>query len=339
MIADRYYYHQLNKSEQVIYKAIYSGVKAHQDLIHLPVKGKLPEKSLDKVYAAVTNDNPLIYYLNQSMYSYATDQFGHMALCPQYFWDSEKVREYNRKIEKCLSGIIGQLQLQSDSDYEKEQKIHDWMCRNVTYDFDGSDMNNPLRVIESHNVIGVFARRKAQCEGIAKAVKVLLNALDMKCILATGNAKDKGNIVPHVWNIVKIGGTPYHLDVTWDIGHCGRGKRCMPYDYFNISDALIRKTHFSEFVFPECNSLQENYFNRNRIVFKTKRGLWHYIDDQLKHNVFEFYFRIEGRVRVSEVISDLLEHITELIYQKGIQGSSIQQMIDEEINTCWIKIG
>lgn len=31
MIVDRYYYHQLNKQEQAIYKAFYKGVMSHQD--------------------------------------------------------------------------------------------------------------------------------------------------------------------------------------------------------------------------------------------------------------------------------------------------------------------
>ena len=33
MIVDRYYYHQLNKQEQVIYKAFYNGAMAHQDIL------------------------------------------------------------------------------------------------------------------------------------------------------------------------------------------------------------------------------------------------------------------------------------------------------------------
>lgn len=31
MIVDRYYYHQLNKQEQAIYKAFYNGAMLHQE--------------------------------------------------------------------------------------------------------------------------------------------------------------------------------------------------------------------------------------------------------------------------------------------------------------------
>lgn len=69
-------------------------------------------------------------------------------------------------------------------------------------------------MIASHNILGVFAYHKAQCEGIAKELKVLLNAVDVKCIVVTGDSVKSGQSVPHAWNIVNIGEEPYQLDVT-----------------------------------------------------------------------------------------------------------------------------
>ena len=66
MIVDRYYYHQLNKTEQVIYNVFYKGVMKHQDVIPLPLRGHPSMQTFEKIFAAVTRDNPLIYYLNQS---------------------------------------------------------------------------------------------------------------------------------------------------------------------------------------------------------------------------------------------------------------------------------
>ncbi len=337
MIIDRYYFHQLSKTEQVVYKAIYNGVKAHQNIIPLHVKGELPEKSLEKIFFAVTNDNPLIYYLNQSVYSYATDQFGHIALCPQYFWGSTKVREYNKKIEKEIIELINQLQLFECSDYEKEKKIHDWMCLNISYDYDGSDVNNPLRVIESHNVIGVFARRKAQCEGIAKAVKVLLNALDMKCIVVTGEATSKETTELHAWNIVKINNVPYQLDVTWDIGHKIAG-RDITYDYFNINDQIINRTHKAYGDMPKCDSLDANFFTINNLTFGSERTLYKYIQKSINQGNKEFYFRLEDREKASSIINEVKEYMLNLIYDKGKQTIRIHQITDDYTGTCWLMI-
>ena len=40
MIVDRYYYAQLNKQEQAVYKAFYNGLMAHEDVIPIPIKGQ-----------------------------------------------------------------------------------------------------------------------------------------------------------------------------------------------------------------------------------------------------------------------------------------------------------
>ena len=66
MIVDRYYYHQLNKQEQAIYKAFYNGAMAHQDIIPIPVRGEFSQESFERIFMAMTRDNPLIYFLNQS---------------------------------------------------------------------------------------------------------------------------------------------------------------------------------------------------------------------------------------------------------------------------------
>mgnify|MGYP000152284554 CR=1 FL=1 len=85
MIVDRYYYAQLNRQEQAVYKAFYNGLMAHEDVIPIPIKGQLSKEVFNKIFRAMTRDNPLIYYVNQSACNWATDAFGHTAICPQYF--------------------------------------------------------------------------------------------------------------------------------------------------------------------------------------------------------------------------------------------------------------
>lgn len=61
MIVDRYYYQQLNRKEKAIYNAFYKGVMSRQDIIPLPVKGKLSNETFNRVFMAMTRDNPLIF--------------------------------------------------------------------------------------------------------------------------------------------------------------------------------------------------------------------------------------------------------------------------------------
>ena len=81
MIVDRYYYQQLNRKEKAIYNAFYKGVMSRQDIIPVPVKGKMSNETFNRIFMAMTRDNPLIFYLNQSSCSWATDRFSHVAIC------------------------------------------------------------------------------------------------------------------------------------------------------------------------------------------------------------------------------------------------------------------
>ena len=336
MIVDRFYYNQLNKSEQAIYKAFYQGVMEHRDIIPIPVK-RISQEQFTKIYAAITRDNPLIYYMNQSACNLATDGLGHTAICPQYFFTKDKVKEYNKKIENAVNSLVAQLKLTEGTDYDKALKIHDWFCQNIEYDMQGSDMNELTRVIASHNIIGVFAHHKAQCEGIAKAVKVLLNAVDVRCIVATGMTNSKKENCPHAWNVVNLDNTPYHMDITWDIGARNPKSGNISYDYFNISDDMISIDHTAEGKLPECKSLELNYFTQNKIIFNSKALLLAYVVKNVGMGQREVYFRLEGKVNKSSVVTEVVQLISKMMVQNGDRQIQIQQVPNEDIGTYWIR--
>lgn len=338
MIVDRYYYHQLNRQEQAIYKAFYDGVMAHQDVIPIPVRGKLKQETFRRIFMAVTRDNPLIYYLNQSSCSSAQDRFGHVAICPQYFFSQPKVKEYNRKIEIAVNQIIWELKLTEGNDYEKELRVHDWFCRNVSYDAEGSNLDRISRVIASHNIFGVFAYHKAQCEGIAKAVKVLLNAVDVRCMVVFGKAKKNRQMESHAWNLVNIEGRSYHLDVTWDLSEISKQSDRIYYDYFNLTDTVITQNHKADTLLPQCSAKDGNYYVRNHISFQNQRRLLKYVETLINQGKREFSFRVEGRLRAEKAASDVAEFLKIKWKERGNQSIRIRQISNHATGTCWIEI-
>ena len=102
-----------------------------------------------------------------------------------------------------------------------------FIVKNVKYD--------KLKKEYSHEIIGALGNGVAVCEGIAKAVKVLCDKLNIYCIIALSEANpEKGVKYRHAWNIVKIGGKLYHLDATFDNNLSEED--CVRYDYVNLSD-------------------------------------------------------------------------------------------------------
>lgn len=338
MIVDRYYYHQLNKQEQAIYKVFYNGAMAHQDIIPIPVRGEFRQECFERIFMAMTRDNPLIYFLNQSACSTASDMFGYVAICPQYFFSKEKVKEYNRKIEKVVNELAGQLQLLACNDYEKELRVHDWICQNVEYDYEGTDKDKISRVIASHNILGVFAYHKAQCEGIAKALKVLLNAVDVKCIVVTGDSVKSGRSVPHAWNIVDIGTEPYQLDVTWDIGAMGQSKHHIAHDYFNLTDELMNQDHKTDSRLPECKSKKANYYVQRGCSFQMRHRLMAYIDRLIEQNERIYEFRAEGRLNKVAIEKEVSDHIVQRFHEQGRSSVGIKTCSNRELGIYCIEI-
>ena len=315
MIADRYYYQCLNDLEKKIYQTVYSGIKQHKSLIPIAVSG-LPEESVNRIFYAVTADNPLFYYCNHSVMNIAQDQFGNIAFCPQYYFKEDQVLKHNSKIQQVVNQLIADLRLTEGTDYEKVLKVNEYFCKNVEYDDAGADLADVTRVIMSHTILGVFAKKRAQCEGIAKAVKVLLNAVNVKCIVVDGTAiLNDGSQSLHAWNIIKQNDEPYHVDITFNIGHTTHGN--VAYDWLNVSDAMVKGNHMPDagLKLPACVSEKLNYYTLNKAVFSSKKQACEYVKKKIKHGERLIYMRFCGRIKVSNIYMELV----------NIAGDAIQQ--------------
>lgn len=297
MITDRYYFNRLTPKEREIYTALYKGVVSLDKKIILP-KTVTPDM-VQHIFHAITHDNPYLYYFNQTHMDFAMSPFGS-AFMPQYFCNQEQIKTYNGRVQECVNKIITQLDLQNCSDFEKVKRIHDYICLNVTYDHEALNTSKVNRLVAAHSIIGVFAKQRAVCEGIAKATKLLLNTVNVGCIVVSGKASlfQRGE---HAWNIVKVNNQAYHLDVTWDMANTNNGM--VNYDYFNMSDADISKDHFDFVGVPACESRDCNYFTMNGLQFKSVRQLeWHILKG-IKKGQMSFYFKVaEDGHTMTEII-------------------------------------
>lgn len=329
MIVDRFYYNRLSAKEKKIYLALYDGVMERKDIIPVPVKGDISQDVSSRIFDALTMDNPLIYFLNQSVCGMASDINGNLAFVPQYFFDLDGIRRYNKKVQETVNRIAEEISLTEGTDYEKELKVHDWLCSNVQYDFQGSDKSNPTRTINSHNIIGVFAHHSAQCEGIAKAAKVLLNVVDIPCIYVSGKATTKDRTAEHAWNIVNIGGEPYQFDATYDLG--AMQDQSPVYDYFNLTDAQISVNHYWGKDLPKCSSRKENYFQKNKLIFDRPAKLEAFLEGGLRKGQKDFTFRYDGKESASVVSDQVMRAVAKKLAEKDGRSVGCSSMSDDAV--------
>ncbi len=322
MIADRYYYSELSDREKAAYMLLYDGVKNLQKEIIF--RGLfLSDREKKRIVHAVASDNPFLYYFNQT-YLPVKESILETVLTPQYFCTKEDVKAYNKKIENVVNRMMVKLQLSGASESEKVQRVHDYFCKNIQYDFDSLNDNSTRSLFLSHSIIGVFAKHKGVCEGIAKAFKLILNTAGVKCIVVSGlGGLDGGS---HSWNIVKIDGKCYHIDLTWDLTNSA--PRLINYDYYNLTDDDILRDHSDFHDVPVCISRDENYFIKNNLDFQNRETLYRNIEKDFVKGKRDFYFRYRGNEDMESLMTDISQFLANELrkyHQNGRISSSMQE--------------
>ena len=198
------------------------------------------------------------------------------------------------------------------SEWEKEKYVHDFICENVHYD--------KLKKSYSHEIIGPLGQGVGVCEGIAKSVKVLCDALGIWCMIAIcGNNPEKGIKYRHTWNIVKIGGTYYHLDATFDntLGKHSFGAKEIRYDYFNLDDKNIFRDHEPLIApAPACTDGDHFYYKEKKMSFtKTEDVYKRSLQAAKKGKMLTFHWR--GGYLTRAVLDELLDLIKKAGAEKG----------------------
>jgi hypothetical protein len=101
--------------------------------------------------------------------------------------------------------------------------------------------------------------------------------------MISGNGYRDGGLESHAWNLVKIGGNYYHLDVTWNDPVVENGPERVLYTYFNLNDKEIQKDHSWETgAYPQCVSDQFNYYIYNKKYVMNFYAFKDYINNALQ---------------------------------------------------------
>lgn len=252
-IANTYYYNQLNKNQQKAYHAMKTGLQALAP--SFPVL-RLEARELFDIYFKLRMDCPELFYSVKFSYRYYEDS-QNVELIPEYLFPKNKMEDHKRAMEARVKKLARQAEKLSEK--EKELFIHDFICQNVRYD--------KLKKAYSHEIIGPLGQGVGVCEGIAKAVKVLCDALGIWCIIALSeNNPEKHIKYRHAWNIVRIDGVYYHLDATFDNTLSKEGQ--IRYDYFNLCDAQLFRDHEPViWKVPVCENGDHFYYKEKKVSF------------------------------------------------------------------------
>ena len=118
--------------------------------------------------------------------------------------------------------VLNNMDLNGKSDYEKATAIHNYLCKNVAYDYTSYASSYKLQ----YTAYAAMMNGTAVCQGYASLFYLMAGkaGLSSRIIAGLGNGGD------HAWNIVRLDNNLYYnLDATWDSQRVQQGLGCVYY--------------------------------------------------------------------------------------------------------------
>lgn len=287
-VVNRMYYGQLDVYGKLIYSQfiehkdeLLSGTYVadfgtdFNDLLHEEGGDQVLENAFQLSVNSLMFDNPELFYLDITKMYMSTEitSFGPLRTyrvkigpaegqnyLSEFFQDEQMVQAANATLESFRSNFASQISGLADS--EKIKRVHDYIIENTEYD-------QTLEKNNIYNVYGSLMQHVAVCEGYSKAVKYILDAANVPCVIVCGIAQNSnGETESHAWNYVKIDDVWYAVDSTWDdpvIVGTGYVSKDIYTRYFLKGSTDFFKDHFEDgnivndsgFVYPTIS--EENY--------------------------------------------------------------------------------
>lgn len=253
MATDYYSLTALTDAEKEVYDNALNDLGYLKTIVPLEVDSAVLQKVLD-----IMRFEQLAYFHvsdRQVKFNKETQQF---EVLYDYCFTADEISSMNIASEMAAREIMGNITPNMD-DYDKLKFIHDYLVLNCE-----NDTESPYNA----TIYGALVQKKALCEGYAKAFSYLCNLAGIENTIVTGETVTGETNVPHMWNMVKLGGNWYHVDVTWDNPDDALHKEypdVILYQYFMVTDSVIENNHkISTYPAapPKANGRNENYFVR-----------------------------------------------------------------------------
>ncbi|MCL2125533.1 MAG: DUF4358 domain-containing protein [Oscillospiraceae bacterium] len=169
--------------------------------------------------------------------------------------DYSSLSSMNRSILTACTEVIGSQTNSGMSDLEKETAINDWIVDWADYDHEANS-NSPYANPDPNNSnpYGLLYSKKAICLGYTLTFQLFMDLLDIECITVRGTYQATGG--EHAWNMVRIDGAWYCVDVTWNDPAGPNPALAAKHRYLNVTTDFMRETkhEWDESATPVANS-------------------------------------------------------------------------------------
>lgn len=263
---------------------IYQCLLAEQSEIDISAY-KITTEQITSLYTAVMNTHPDLFFVNSGI-SYSYDSSGVIhTLKPSYRLTGEALEKAREACESALLKICAGVD-PAWSDFEIALYLHDYLCLHFAYDED-------YEIYDMHQFLTLG---KGVCQAYTLTYMELLSRFGIASDVAVSQGMN------HIWNIVELGGVPYHVDVTWD-DPVPNTEGLALHANFLRSDLGIRETeHYGWESRLSCTSdaYESTFVKEVEQPFCHTAGKWFYADGA-ERCIYAVDFSTMSRTAVLEI--------------------------------------
>lgn len=233
---------------------------------------------------------------------------------------------YSRMLQECETVINRYVaDTKGFSDAEKEKYVFDSIASSCWYNMDAK---------YAGMAYGALVAGNAKCDGISLAMKWAMEAMGIQCLCVTADCP--GETVGHAWNIIKLDGNYYTLDLTMSVRNAtyiDAGIEDIIYFQYNVSDAwaegryVIHDYLTDTATIPDCHSNEDSYYARDNCFIHTNEDPKAYLYSALKTSIREgrkVYFQFESEAEQTAFFANVQSLAQEWFRQQPQQYTSLR---------------
>lgn len=234
-----YYKSLLTEKDKILYDRILDGILNYEDSILL---NGASNENIGMIIDYISMDRPELFFVDWGMsYEYTSS---YVNMLPEYRYKREEAIAELRGVDSTAEYLVKQVR--GASPYDAALMLHDVLAKHIEYKQYNSNKREP------YTIIGALRNKKCVCKGYARAYKYLCDKAGIPCFMVVGYGRNNFDLTEsHAWNMVKLDGKCYHVDVTFDSltdkEYCSRSN-------FLLSEGQMKFNHQPDevYVIPQC---------------------------------------------------------------------------------------
>ncbi len=271
----------MNRFKDAVVNA-YENYETEVDVKRFGLYDSKDGKKISAAMAEVVNETPYIFYaglqfskrvvvdtsrINRIILTYSSDYTKADGSV-----DVAKIKRTRARLDKATARALKSIN-SGMSDVEKALALHDYLVRNTEYDNKKGGSQSRL------NETGALIKKKANCQGYSLAYGLLCGLAGINVDYITSKSMN------HMWNLIKVDGLWYNVDVTWDDPVGGLNRDMYGYvghRHFMKSAKSLRKGEYYGFKAKRASdeSYDDMYWNGVTSSFYCRGGRWLYLSDR-----------------------------------------------------------